>query len=155
MVLPEEVPRLKQAAVALLASGLLLVISALVLRPVASLDGPRFPPLAIGGSVVSLVAALGALAVLRSPTSPAARRLAFLGSLPIVFALVPLLLIVTVVVDQAVLADYVAYVVLVVMTVGAVWAMYVLWPMVQLDSGTSSGNRPHALSGATSSTPSS
>ena len=38
---------------------------------------------------------------------------------------------------------------------GKTTAMRTVFGLVELDSGTSSGNRPHALSGSTSSTPSS
>ena len=149
VVLPAEVPRLKRAAVVLGVALLPVLLGGLVVTPSVP-AGVLVAHLLLVG-----LAATGAIGVLARPTRPVLRRLAFLAALPVTSLLVVTLLLVTFAVGSAEVGGYALYVMLVLVTVGAVWSVYVFWPTVQLDSGTSSGNRPHALSGSSSSTPSS
>jgi hypothetical protein len=161
VVLPEEVPRLKRAAVVLLVIDVLLFGGSLTLTFAtvgpASLDelaAPFILLVSLCTSVAAIAAFVGCVGVATRPSNPAWRRLAFVGALPVAALLISSLLFLTFVAEMD-RADYAAYVMVVLVTAAAVWSVYVFWPTVQLDSGTSSGNRPHALSGSMSSTPSS
>jgi hypothetical protein len=145
VVLPEEVPRLRAAAAAVVAA---LVPFCLVGIDLADRTADR---LVVPFVVSAVLVLLAAVAVSSLPTSPLARRLAFLGAALVFFALLASLIGLVLATDL----DFARYLLRVVATAAAAWSTYVLWPVVQVDSGTSSGNRPQALSGSTSSTPSS
>jgi hypothetical protein len=149
VVLPEEVPRLRRAAVVLGVALLPVLLGGLVVTPSVAVE------VLVGHLLLVGLAAGGALGVLARPGRPAFRRLAFLAALPVTSLLLVTLLLVTFAVGSAEVGGYALYVMLVLVTAGTVWSVSVFWPTVQLDSGTSSGNRPHRLSGSTSSTPSS
>jgi hypothetical protein len=148
VVLPQEVPRLKLAAGMLLAALVPVMVGGLAVVPASA-----FALLVVHVALVTAAAAC-AFAVLSHPTRPVYRRVAFLASVPVTTVLVLAVLLSTFGGQSTSLAGYVVYVLLVVITGAAVWSTYVLWPVVQLDSGTSSGNRPQALSGSAPSSPS-
>jgi hypothetical protein len=95
VVLAEEIPRLKRAAVVLGVALLPVLLGGLVATPGDAVE------VLVGHLVLVGLAAGGALGVLARPNRPVLRRLAFLTALPVTSLLVATLLLVTFAVGDA------------------------------------------------------
>ena len=122
IVLAAEVPRLRNAAFALLLALVPFTMVGLVWAGIFLALGLPF----LAGL---LVAGAGAITLLMDPT-PARRRLAFVGSVPVTFTLVVVLLALTF--GDGGDVAYLAYLWVVLSAGAAGWATFVLWPMVEL-----------------------
>jgi hypothetical protein len=127
VVLPAEVPRLKRAAVALLAASAPFAVDGLAVAD-------RVPLFWMSWALCAATAVIGAVGVLVRPLRPGYRRFAFLGSMPISLVLIVALVVVTFATDEAQSGGYLRYVVQVVITAGAAWSTYVLWPTVEVSA---------------------